>query len=580
MSISIDRIQTGHHMRARAEAAPAPLSIDFGRFGLVLVVAAGLLIVIAIIAYPIALLAKFGFTDAHGYPTIARLVDAFRQPGIAKAALNSALLGVSVTAGCLALGLPTAWLVARTDLRGKMLLRLGAALAFTVPSFVTVIAWMFLAAPNSGLLNTLFRSATGIDTPPFNIMSFGGLVFVEIAHLYPLVFFAVSSALASIDPAHEEAARVLGAGKLRVAARITLPAVLPAIVSGAILCLLDVLSSFGAPAAIGTMANFSVLTTKIYDLLSYPPQLETAAAVSMPIIAVTLVCLAVQRRLTGGERYRMLSGKAAAAQPVRLGLARIPAELFCAVVVTVTGILPLAAIVLLSLLTAFGADITVQNLTLANLAAIFDPSLEVRHAIGNSLALAAGCAALCLVLGLLFSAVVENSTLKGRGLIALLIMSAYGFPAMAFAVGVMLGYINILYGTFTILLIAYVAKKLPIAFVFFRSALRQISPDLGDAARVAGAGWLRTTVAITLPLLRPTLWIAGLLIFSLSLRELPMSAILVQPGTEVMSTMVIQFIDNGTVELAAAVALVIIVLSLGALLVSKLVAGRGVLEVE
>jgi iron(III) transport system permease protein len=373
---------------------------------------------------------------------------------------------------------------------------------------------------------------------------------------------------------------VLGAGKLRVATRITLPAVLPAIVSGAILCLLDSLSSFGAPAAIGTMANFSVLTTKIYDLLTYPPQLEIAAAVSMPIIAVTLVCLAVQRRLVRGERYRTLSGKAASAQPVALGRSRLPAEIFCVVVVTVTGILPVAAIVLLSLLTAFGADVTFQNLTLANIAAIFDPSLEVRHAIGNSLALAAGCATLCLLLGLLFAAVVENTAIRGRGLIAILIMSAYGFPAIAFAVGVMLGYIDFLYGTFTILLIAYVAKKLPISFVLFRSALRQISPDLGDAARVAGAGWLRTAVAITLPLLRPTLWIAGLLIFSLGLRELPMSAILTQPGTEVMSTMVIQFIDNGTVELAAAVALVIIVLSLAALLVSKLVAGRGVLEVE
>jgi iron(III) transport system permease protein len=582
MTLSLDWDRSRTAKRAAGFSAgrlARSLRAVLARPGLTLAFVAGLLLLGAIVVYPVALLFKFGLTDAAGMPTLSHITSAFAQRGILKAALNSALLGFLVTAGCLALGLPTAWLAARTDMRGKTLLRLGAALAFTVPSFVTVIAWMFLAAPNSGLLNVIARGLFGMAAP-FNIMSFGGLVFVEVVHLYPLVFFAVSAALATIDPSHEQAARLLGAGKLRTAVTVTLPLVMPAILSGAILCLLDSLSSFGAPAAIGTMANFSVLTTKIYDLLAFPPQLELAAAVSMPIVLVTLACLAVQRRLLGSARFRTVTGKAGAAQHVALGRARLPAQLACILVVAVTAILPLASIVILSLQTAFGADLTIQNLTLNNLAALLDPTLQVLSAVENSLLLAVVSAVLCLLLGVLFACLVERSTIAGRRLVTGVIMLAYGFPALAFAVGVMLGYISLLYGTLTILLIAYVAKKLPIAFVMTRSALKQLSPDLEDAARVAGAGWLRIALGVTLPLLKPSLWVAGMLVFSLALRELPMSAILTQPGTEVMSTTVIQFIDNGTVELAAAVALVIIVLSLAALLVSKLVAGRGVFEID
>jgi iron(III) transport system permease protein len=542
--------------------------------------AAGAALLVAIVLYPMALLVKFGFTTTAGVPTIQPLIDAFAQPGIMKAMLNSGELGIWVTAGCLLLGLPTAWLVARTDLLGKLILRLAATLTFAVPSFVTVIAWMFLASPNTGVLNILLRAVFGPATPPFDIMSFSGLVFVEIVHLYPLVFFTVSAALSTIDPSHEQAARLLGAGRVRIALTITLPLVLPAIVSGAILCLLDALSSYGAPAAIGTMANFSVLTTKIYDLLNYPPQLNLAAAVSMPIVVVTLLCLAVQKRLTGTANYRTLTGKGGKAQPVALKHLQWPAQLFCLAVVLVTAVLPIAALLILAFLKAFGTPVTFANLTTKNFAAVLDPSFSVLSAMENSLGLAMAAALLCIVLGVLFAWFVERAAAPGRGMATTIIMVAYGFPAIAFAVGVMLGYISILYGTFLIVLIAYVAKKLPISFVLARAAIKQMAPEFEEAARVAGAGSLCVLWQITTPLLKPSLWAAGMLVFSLSLRELTMSAILTQPSTQVMSVTVMQFIDNGTVELAAAVSVIIVALSLLGLVISKTIAGRGTLEVE
>ncbi|QWA12973.1 iron ABC transporter permease [Sodalis ligni] len=549
--------------------------------GKIIILTAALLVLGALILYPMARLVLLGLAGDSGAGALRPLINAFSDPGMVKAVGNSALLAVSVTGGSLALGLPMAWLVSRTDMPGKALIRISAAIAFVVPSFITVIAWIFLAAPNSGYLNKLLNGLLGTTTPFFNVISFSGLVFIEIAHLYPLVFFTVCAALVNIDPGYEQAARVLGAGRVRTALHVTLPLVRPAVLSSAILVILDALSSFGAPAAIGTMANFSVITTKIYKLLTFPPHFEQAAALAFPIVVFTLASLLLQRLLIRDIRYRTLSGKAGAkALPVRLGRGRWAAAAFCGTVFFVTAFLPLAALVLLSLLTAFGDDVTFANLTLDHFAMIVDSTFGVFDTVKHSLFLSAGAAFICVILGVLFAWFVERTTIIGRGLVSATIFIAYGFPAITFAVAIMLGYLNWFYGTFTILLIAYVAKQLPISFVLSRSVLKQIAPELEEAARVAGAGWLRTLTAVTLPLLKPSMWAGALLVFAFGLRELTMSAILAQPATQVMSTKVIEYLETGEVEQAAAMALIIVVLSLASLVLYRLVSGGNLIDMK
>src|SRR5580698_9958123 len=141
---------------AISRALGRPLSKNFSVSKLVVVV--GTLLLGAVVIYPISLVFKYGFISETGLPTLKPFITAFEQPGIVKAAINSGLLAIFVTAGSLAVGLPTAWLVARTDIRGKLALRFAATLSFAVPSFVTVIAWMFLVAPNTGVLNEVLRA--------------------------------------------------------------------------------------------------------------------------------------------------------------------------------------------------------------------------------------------------------------------------------------------------------------------------------------------------------------------------------------------------------------------------------------
>lgn len=546
----------------------------------VAVLAGMLALLFALVIYPVGLLVKFGVTDKAGGLSAAPLLEAFRQPGMLKACANTVWLALIVSLGANLVALPLAWLVARTDMACKMLVRVGVAIAFVIPSFITVIAWIFLASPNSGYLNKAARALFGNEQPVIDMVSFGGLAFIEIAHLFPLIFFTVTAALSNIDPSQEQAARVLGAGRLRVMTTVTLPLVLPAIVSGTILVLLDAVSSFGAPIAIGTMANFSVLTTKIYTMISFPPKLELAAAASLPIVLLTLLCLALQRYLTGMNRYRTISGKLGRAAPDRLGRLKTPALLYCLAVIFVTALLPLLALLALSLLKAFGLPLVPANMTFRNFEMIANPSRAVFPTILHSFMLATGTALVCMVLGFVAAWFVERSAFFGRGVVTVIIMVTYGFPAIAFAVAIMLGYVGLLYGTFFIIGIAYVAKNLPVAFVLFRAALKQLATDLEEVARVVGAGWVATMTHISLPLLKTTAWSAALLVFAVALRELSMSAILTQPETQVMSTQVMDYLDTGAIELAAAMALIIVVLSVTALILMRLFAGRSSVEVE
>lgn len=545
-----------------------------------LIIGAAILVLLGIVAWPLAWLFKFSLTSEDGHFTLDTFRTVVTEPGMLDAAWNSLRLVVSVVICATFIGTLLAWIVARTDTPGKNLIVGAVGITFVIPTFITVIAWIFLAAPNSGYLNTLLEQLLHLEAPPFDIISFNGLVMIETLHLYPLVFFSVLSALNNVDASYEQAARILGAGRLRSTLTITLPLVLPAILASTILVMLDTLSSFGAPAVIGTMANFSVLTTRLYDLMSFPPHLNMAAAIAVPIVLYTLLCLAVQRLFIGRDDFRTLSGKVTKGQVLSLGRWRWLMMAVVVAVVFISVVLPMASLLLLSLIKVLGVDISLDNLALENYRHLFDQSEAAFGAMKNSLTLAFSTATLCASLAVICAWVVERTQLAGRGTITVLIMIAYGFPSIAFGVGIMLGYVSVLYGTLTLLLIAYTAKQLPVAFVLVRTALRQISIDLEEAARIAGAGWLRIMLDITLPLLKVSVGIGWVLVFSLSIRELSMSVMLAQTDSQVMSTVIMQYIADGSIEQAATLSVIIVAISVLVLGIVWKVSGRTVSSSE
>src|SRR5437870_5697806 len=148
-----------------------------------------------------------------------------------------------------------AWLTARTDLPGRRLIRGLIMASFVTPPFLGAFAWVMLAGPNAGLLNKLYRALTGAEDPLVNVFSMPGLIFVVAIYTFPYVFIMIANTLELIASELEDAASILGAGRLRVALTVTLPMVLPAIASGFILAVLQALALFGSPAILALPAE-------------------------------------------------------------------------------------------------------------------------------------------------------------------------------------------------------------------------------------------------------------------------------------------------------------------------------------
>ncbi len=197
--------------------------------------------------------------------------------------------------------------------------------SLVTPPFVGAIAWEMLAAPNSGLLNQLWRMLSGMpsDEALFDIYSLTGLIFVISCYTFPYVFILVANALDRMPGELEDASSMLGAKTWQTARLITVPLALPALLAGALVAFLQALNLFGSPAILAIPAGFHTLTTRIWSLFQFPPKPELAAAASVPLLVLTVLLLRAQAMALGRRGYAVLGGKYGAPRQIRLGWLRM-----------------------------------------------------------------------------------------------------------------------------------------------------------------------------------------------------------------------------------------------------------------
>jgi iron(III) transport system permease protein len=380
-----------------------------------------------------------------------------------------------------------------------------------------------------------------------------------------------------VDASYEEAAQILGAGRLRTAMLVTLPLIAPAVLAGTLLAFVNAIALFGSQAILGLPGRIVTLPTRIYALFDYPPQYGLASALSLMFIIITVAALYLQHRFLARRSYVTVGGKGARPQLIDLGPMRWVLLAFCALVFAVAIVLPYGALIAVSLSKSWGLSFW-KNLTLDNYRFVLFEYNVTQRAILNSLLLATLAATIAVLLGSVIGWIDVRTRAVGRRLLDYAALAPLGLPGIVMAVALIQFWLAMpvaLYGTLTILLLAYVGRYIPLGVRAANTSLRQIDSSLEESARVLGASWARTLREVTLPLIRPGLFAGWLLVFVPVIQELSASILLFSSGSITLAVAVYNLYETGYTEPVAALAMInMAIISVALLAAHRLASGR------
>lgn len=482
---------------------------------------------------------------------------------------NTVKIAFWVTLFGTAMGLFYAWLLGRSDIPMKGLMRALFNIPYMFPPFFGAMAWDLLLSGRGGYLNTWLMSTFNLTSAPININSIWGIIFVEISYYFPFVFMQVVSALERMDPTLEESARIAGAKQGYVIRKITLPLVRPAISSGALLIMISSLSHFGVPSILGFSQNIYTLPTRIFELINRSSGdfrgVREAAVLSILLVVVVSVALIAQRKLLKSGSYDIIKGKSMRPTLIKLRGAKLPLLIVSFLTLFVVVVVPMVMIFLVGLLKSFGLPLTFANFTFDNYRNIIFNNQLVRDGVLNSLFLSSSAGLIDMFLGVMIAYVIIKIKPKGKGILEFLSMLPYSLPGTVLAIGVILAWsgrifgIN-LYNTIWIILITYLARYLSFSMNSSSAALRQVHPSLEEASRSCGASHTESLKDITFPLIRPAMLSGFFLIFLPAMRELTASALLYGPYTRTLGVAIYALRSDGYITEASALATLTIIL--------------------
>ncbi len=535
------------------------------------------LVLIGLVANPILRLVWESVRAADGSFTFTHYLDAFGKPRNLKALLNTLYLGLASTGMAVAFGVPLAWAVSRTDMPGRRLIQGGVFATFVMPPFLGAVAWILLAGPNAGWLNKRWAELSGTDAGPFNIFSFWGIALLIALYAFPLVYVFSKSAFDLISTEMEDAAAIHGAGGPQVFRRVTLPLALPAIIGSAILVFLEAISLFGTPALLGIPARINVATTQMSTFFEHPLRMGTAAAYSMPVLAVTVLLLLLQRRLLARKGYVSVSGKGGERRPLDIGPFKWVMSAYGGFICLLSVILPLGILLQAAFAKAWGKGLASSNLTLSNFHYIFFEQMTVRQAMQNTVLYALTAATVCVVLGIVVAYVTQRRLLPFPGLIQFMALAPFAVPGIILAVGFYAAYAGApfsLYGSGWLIVIAYITRFLPIAATTTGASLRALNPELEEAVRILGGSRFLVLRKVVVPLLKKSLIGAFMLVFVIATRELSTAVFLTGPQSRVMSVLTLDMSEQGQYEILSAMGVVLLLMTTIVVGIGMKLAGR------
>ena len=496
-----------------------------------------------------------------------------------KPLINSLVIGVCVSVCAILLGSILAWLMVRSDLPFKKFFSLAVIIPYMIPSWCKSQAWlsMFKTARLGGAPG--FMASLGLDVPEWLAYGPVAIIIVLTLHYYAYTYLLVSSALNSINSELEEMGEIQGAGKAMILRKITLPLVLPAILSAVILTLSKAIGTFGTINYLGSPVQYYTLSSQLYmNINSRDTQTGFAMAILMIIIAS--IAVFVNQKLIGSRKsYATIGGKGGRSTLIGLGKVGRPVITAALFVFFAVGIImPIVILVMESFMLKEGIY-SLDNFTLHYWIGESNPQImeglpgifkndEFINSLFNSLRLTLVNG----VFGTIFGQLLGYITAKGRGrlhgkLVEQLVFIPYLIPSVAFG-GIYLSMFSqpqqifgvtlvpALYGTFALLTLVSVVKHLPFAARAGTSNMLQISGELEEAATIEGAGFFRRFVKIVFPLSKGGFISGFMLIFVSIMKELDLIILIMTPTTSTLPYLAFRYQNGNSPQASDCVAIV------------------------
>jgi iron(III) transport system permease protein len=490
--------------------------------------------------------------------------------------MHSMTIAVGSTLLAFLIGGSLAWLVVRTDMPGRRTINQLAVLPYIMPSWTIAQAWLVMFKNRlSGGTPGLFEFLVG-HAPP-NWLSYGAIPIIICCALHYNTFFFLftSAALMSIDSNLEEAGELMGASRGRILRKITLPLVVPAILSGLIMTFSKVMGTFGSPNLLGLQTRYYVVATMIRGSLAAQEKGDSfVLAIVLILFAITTIYM--NQKLVGTRRsYETIGGRGFIAQLSKLG--KMKRAIFIAVVIF--QILVIAVPLGLLLYDTFmliDGNYSLSNFTLQHWigprntvynhgepGVLRNPMIFATA--WNSIRLSLFTAVFTALIGIILG----YAIVKGRGtrlskLVEQLAFIPYIIPGIAFGAVYIamfarkMGPIPPLYGTFALLVIVSVAKHIPFSSRSGVAAMMQVGHELEEAGMVAGANVWQRFRRIIFPLTTSGFMSGFLLTFITTMRELSLIILLVTPSTQLLASQTMQYTENGDGQEANAVIIILI----------------------
>ncbi len=526
-----------------------------------------------LVVVPLVILLISSFTPS-GLPldpgwTLGNYVKTYADPAFYGLVWTTARFALGAMAGALTIGVLMAWLVERTDLPARGLVRVMVILPMATPPVLLAIGWVMLLSPRTGFFNDMLKAAFGLTAAPFNIFSLGGMIFVETLSLVPSSFLMLSPAFRNMDPNLEEAALTSGASVAMMIRRILLPLLLPALLAAGAFLLMVGFLVFDIPGTIGMPVGIFVLASRIVylanDAAGGISQYGLISAIAIFFLFVLLLLAYGYQRATGQSgRFVTVTGKNYRVRPFRLGRWRWPAFGLVALYFFLATLAPVGILVWTSLM-PYQAPVSIEmlsKLTLTNHEAFF-ANRRVLQATQNSIVIALVAATVVALLSGLVSWLVVRSRAPGRRIIDALAFLPIAIPGTMIGVALIYVYLTInfldVYGTIWIIVIAYVTNYISFGSRATHGVMAQLHQDLEDAARTSGAGWLRLMRRIIVPLALPAIVAVWIWVVAHCMRELA-SALLLQGGdNRTLPVLLWNYWSGGEPNKAAAVGVWLVV---------------------